>query len=102
MAQFIVLHGYKKDPTEFAAFFTAEAAVGMAKAMAAGKFPARCIKTWDPGVYGRLDHVVCLWEGANSQDVQTSLQSSGLLEYMSADIMQVDETDWAQLAQMGG
>jgi hypothetical protein len=102
MAQFIVVHGYKKDPAELDAFFTPAAAVGMAKAMQAREMPARCIKTWSPGQYGRRDQFVCLWEAAKPEDVQASLQSSGLLDYITADIMQVDETDWAQLAKMGG
>ena len=102
MAQYIVLHSYTKDPTEFAAFFTPEVALGMAKAMAAGETPARCIKTWDPSQHGRLDYFVCLWEGEKPEDVQAALEGSGLIEYITADIMQVDETDWAQLAQMGG
>jgi hypothetical protein len=100
MTLYIVVHHYKKDPAEFEAYFAARAMV-YAKTMAAGQSPARCIKTWDPSRQGRLDYLFCLWEADRAEDVQRTLQNFGLLEFLTADIMQVGETDWAQLAQAG-
>jgi hypothetical protein len=100
MAQYIVLHRYVKSPQEFAAFFTPARVAGMAQSMASGQTPAHCIKTWDASAHGRTDYFVCLWEGPSSQAVEETLRGSGILDYISADIMQVDEMDWAQLAKM--
>lgn len=56
----------------------------------------------DPVGQGRLDCLFCVWDAAKAEDVQTTLQDFGLLDYLTADIMQVGETDWAQLAQVSG
>ena len=100
MALYVAVHTYKKDPAEFSAFFTARA-MYYARTMAAGQSAARCLKTWDPSGQGRLDYLFCLWDADKPEDVQKTLQDFGLLEYLTADIMQVAETDWAQLAQSG-
>jgi hypothetical protein len=34
--------------------------------------------------------------------METALKQAGLLDYITADIMQVDETDWAQVAAAAG
>lgn len=98
MALHIVLHTPKKDPKDIAAFF-AKNAVRFAVDMAAGKTPAVCIKTWDPGSYGRGDYMFCLWEAKKPADIETVLREYGLSDYVTADIMKVNETDWAQLAK---
>jgi len=43
-----------------------------------------------------------LWEAGSAQDVETTIRSFGLLEYFTLDAMQVDETDWEQVAKAGG
>ena len=87
--------------------------------MAAGQTPGKCIKTWDSmnfcqlcsrltlwggrvGKNGQADCTFCLWECAGPADVQATLDATGLLEYITADIRQVDETDWAMVAQAAG
>ena len=56
----------------------------------------------DPVGQGRLDCLIGLWDAAEAEDNQTTLQDFGLLDYLTADVMQVVETDWAQLAQVSG
>lgn len=47
MAQYIALHTLKKSAEEVMKAIT-EASPEFARAMAAGKTPAKCIKTWNP------------------------------------------------------
>lgn len=100
MAQYIVLHTLKKSPEEVGAFL-AEGADELARATAAGAFPAKCIKTWNPMPHGRTEYIFCLWEADKLEDVETSLKKSGVLDYLTADTMEVDEIDWEQLAKAG-
>ena len=100
MAKYMVLHTYTKGPEEFAAAFGPKETQEFARAMAAGETPAKCLKTWNPGPYGRTDYAFCLWEAEKPEDIETSL--GAMLEYVTADIMQVDETDWAEVAKAGG
>jgi hypothetical protein len=101
MAQYFALHTQKKDPKKFADFFGANAP-RYATTMAAGKVPAKCIKTWNPMGYGRNDYVFCLWEAQKPADIEATLREFGLLDYLTADILKVDEIDWAQLAKASG
>jgi len=98
MAQYIVLHTLKKSPQEFAEFM-GKFAPELARAMAAGETPAKCIKTWNPVPHGRTEYVFCLWEADKPEDIEASLEP--VLEQLTADIMRVDETDWEQLAKAG-
>ena len=66
--------------------------------MAAGQMPAKCVKTYNPYTFGRGDYVFCIWEAENIEDIQSVLDSSGLSNYVTADIMPVTEIDWAELA----
>jgi len=102
MAQFMVLHTMKKSVEEYAAFATPQMMGAFALSMAAGQTPAKAIKTWDSMNYGLTDYAFCLWEGASAADVQATLDATGLLDYITADIRQVDETDWAMVAQAAG
>jgi hypothetical protein len=101
MAMFMVMHTYKK-PVEEVARVLEKIQVPMAKAMASGQTPARCLKTWNPGAYGRLEPAFCLWEGESADDVVETLRQYGMMDVTTADTMQVDETDWAQVAQEAG
>ena len=47
MAKYIALHTLKKSAEETMNAFT-EAAPEMARALASGEPPAKCIKTWNP------------------------------------------------------
>jgi len=100
MALYFALHTLKKTPQELHDFWTEESAVELARAMAAGATPAKCIKTWNPAAYGRTDYMFCLWEADKPEDVEATL--GPLLEYLTADVMQVDETDWEQVAKAAG
>lgn len=51
MALYFAVHTYKKNPAEFGVFLAARAA-HIVKTMAAGKTPAKCVKTWDPSGQG--------------------------------------------------
>ncbi len=97
MAKYFALHTLKKSPEEFSEFFNEEAMAQLARAMAAGQTPAKCIKTWNPIPHGRTDYLFCLWEADNPGDIETSLGEG--LEYITIDAMQVDEIDWEEMAK---
>ncbi len=99
MATYFALHTPIGDPAAGWEFFN-KGAPALAAAMAAGKTPAKCMKTWNPYTFGRGDYVFCLWEAEKPEDVMAVLQSSGLSNYVTVDLMQVTEIDWAQLAVM--
>jgi hypothetical protein len=59
---------------------------------------ARSIFTWSPYKYGRKDLFgFCLWEGETVEDVKTAL--GDILTMLDAEIMEVEELDWAVLAK---
>jgi len=101
MAKYIVLHTLKKSAEEVSKALS-EGAAEIARAMASGETPAKCIKTWNPIPHGRTDYLFCLWEADKPEDVETSIRALGLLEYFTLDAMQVDEIDWEQMAKAGG
>ncbi|MFN2232074.1 MAG: hypothetical protein ACK2VA_20080 [Anaerolineae bacterium] len=98
MAKYFALHTLKKSGEEVSDALNAGAAE-MAKAMASGQTPARCVKTWSPIPHGREDYSFCVWEADSENDVKSTIESFGLLEYFTLDAMQVDEIDWAELAK---
>ena len=97
MEKYFVLHKPIGDPAVGMAFFQ-KMAPGLAADMAAGKVPARALKTWNPIPFGRVDYVFCLWEADRIEDIEAVLADSGLATIVSADIMQVAEVDWQELA----
>jgi len=99
MAKYIALHTLKKSVEETMKVF-AEVAPEMARAMAAGETPAKCIKTWNPIPHGRTDYIFCLWEADKPEDIEASL--GDFLNYVTIDNLQVDEIDWAEAAATGG
>ena len=101
MAKYLVLHTLKKSVEEVNNALNA-GAPEMARAMAAGETPCKCIKTWSPLAYGRSDYMFCLWDADKPEDVEASISALGLMEYFTIDSMQVDEIDWAQMALAGG
>ena len=64
--------------------------------------PAKCLKTWNPMAHDRADYIFCLWDAEKAEDIEAVLSESGMAEYITSDLMAVDELDWAQLAQAGG
>jgi hypothetical protein len=67
--------------------------------MEAGQTPAKCLKTWNPMAHGRADYIFCLWDAEKAGDIEAVLSESGMAEYITSDLMAVDEIDWPQLAQ---
>ncbi len=98
MPKFIALHTYRREPAATMEFFMKNAPA-LAAAMEAGQVPAKAIKSWIPLAYGRTDYAFCLWEARKVEDVLAVLNSSHLSDYVTCDVMQVDETDWAELAK---
>jgi hypothetical protein len=97
MAKYFALHKTIGDPAAGWEFFS-KGAPALAAAMAAGQMPAKCLMTWNPFTYGRGDYVFCLWEAENLEAIVTVLNLSGLVNYVTSDIMPVTEIDWAELA----
>ncbi|MFH1330404.1 MAG: hypothetical protein ABIJ48_07135 [Actinomycetota bacterium] len=98
MVMYFALHTPIGDPAAGWEFFT-KGAPALAAAMAAGQMPARALTTWSPFAYGRTDYVFCLWEAEKPEDVMTVIRDSGLADYVTVDLMQVDGIDWGELAK---
>ena len=99
MAKYIAVHTLKKSAKKTMQVF-AEAAPEMARAMAAGETPAKCIKTWNPIPHGRTDYIFCLWEAEKPEDIEASL--GDFVNFVTIDNLQVDEIDWEEAAKAGG
>jgi hypothetical protein len=97
MAMFFAVHKPIGDPAAGWEWF-GKGAPALAAAMAAGQMPAKCLKTWNPYTYGRGDYIFCMWEAENKEDVEKVLEENGFNDYVTTDLMQVSEIDWAQLA----
>jgi len=97
MALFFALHTTKGDPAAGWEWF-GKGAPALAAAMAAGQLPARCVTTYNPFAHGRGEYVFCLWEAESKEDVEKVLLQAGFDEYVTSDVMQVTEIDWAKLA----
>jgi hypothetical protein len=69
--------------------------------MTNGQVPAVLVKTWNPGGHGRNDYFFCLWEAKNPADIKATLKEFSLDQWLTADIMEADEIDWAALAKAG-
>ena len=99
MAMFFALHTPIGDPAKGWEWF-GQGAPALAAGMAAGQFPAKCLKTWNPFAFGRGEYVFCIWEAENKEDIEKVLHDAGFYDYVTADVMQVAEIDWADLAKM--
>lgn len=88
----IVHHKMLKGAEESLAWW-AEAAPQIKAANLAGQLPAKLLYTWRPDLT-QTPVAFCLWEAEGSEQVQASLEAGGILEWMSAEIMPVEETDW--------
>jgi hypothetical protein len=99
MATFFALHTPVGDPAKGWEWF-GKGAPALAAAMAAGQLPAKCVKTFNPFTYGRGDYVFCIWEAENKEDIEKVLRDNGFYDYVTTDLMQVTEIDWAELAKI--
>lgn len=97
MAKFFALHTPIGDPAAGWEWF-GKGAPALAAAMAAGQMPAKCLTTWNPATYGRADYIFCIWEAEKQEDIEKVLRDNGFYDYVTTDLMQVSEIDWAQLA----
>lgn len=95
---FFALHTPVGDPAAGWEFFS-KGAPALAAAMEASQMPAKALWTWNPFTYGRGDYVFCLWEAEKPEDVMAVLAESGLTDYVTVDLMQVDAIDWKELAK---
>jgi beta-glucosidase-like glycosyl hydrolase len=98
MATFFALHTPKGDPAKGWEWFS-QGAPQLAAAMAAGQIPAKCLTTWNPYAHGRGDYVFCIWEADSKEAVEKVLRENGFDDYVTSDVMQVSEIDWADLAK---
>jgi hypothetical protein len=98
MAMFFALHKTIGDPAKGWEWFSKGAPM-LAAAMAAGQLPAKCLTTWNPYTYGRGDYVFCIWEAEKKEDIEKILRDNGFYDYVTTDLMQVSEIDWAELAK---
>ena len=48
MALYIIVHKLKVGPEEFGAVMQSDEMPKLAKAMASGETPAKCLKSWNP------------------------------------------------------
>ena len=96
MNKYIAMHTYTVDPPKVWKLL-GDVASQLAIDMATGKVPAKCLKTWNPLPHGRAEYAFCLWEAEKPEDILTSLGK--LMDVITADIMQVDEIDWAVLTE---
>ena len=97
MSLYMVVHGLKIDAGQFSAAMQSDDVGKLAKAMAEGQTPAKCLKSWNPLPHGNTDTFICLWEVDNPDDISATLGAE-MLTMLTCDPMQVDEIDWAKVA----
>ena len=99
MALYMIVHSLKISADQFAAAMESEGLLELAKAMVSGKTPAKCLKSWNPLPYGNDKTFYCLWEANDPSDIEATL-GSDMLAILTCDPVQVDEIDWAQVANL--
>ncbi|MFO7696846.1 MAG: hypothetical protein R6X16_06775 [Anaerolineae bacterium] len=92
MPKFMVHHKMLKGADETLAWW-AQAKPAMAAANKAGQLPAKLLYTWAPDMH-KFPVASCLWEADSPELVMAAIEGGGLLEWMSAEVMEVEETDW--------
>ena len=97
MSLYMVVHSLKIDAGQFSAAMQSDDVGKLAKAMAEGQTPAKCLKSWNPLPHGNTDTFICLWEADNPDDISATLGAE-MLTMLTCDPMQVDEIDWAKVA----
>lgn len=90
--KYIVHHKMLKGADETLVWW-GQAKPAIAAANKAGQLPAKLLYAWSPDVHKVAD-AFCLWEANSPEPVMAALQAGGLLEWMSAEIFEVEETDW--------
>ena len=98
MALYIIVHKLKVGPEEFGAVMQSDEMPKLAKAMASGETPAKCLKSWNPLPYGKTYEFYCPWEANRTADIEATL-GADMLGIITCDPVQVDEIDWAEDAK---
>ena len=99
MSLYIIIHNLKVSVEEFSSVMESEGPMELAKAMATGQTPAKCLKSWNPLPYGNDNMFIRLWEPDNPSDIEATL-GHDMLAMITCDPMEVDEIDWAQVANL--
>ena len=99
MSLYIIIHNLKTSLEEFSSVMESEGPMELAKAMATGQTPAKCLKSWNPLPYGNDNMFICLWEADNPSGIEATL-GPDMLAIITWDPMEVDEIDWAQVASL--
>jgi hypothetical protein len=96
VTQYMAVHTHTKSSAETWKVFD-EGGPAMALAMKQGKTPAICRKTWEPHLPGKPEVAFSLWEAEKPEDVIATL--GALNEYITTDLVPVEEIDWDELAE---
>ena len=99
MPLYMIVHSLKISADQFSAAMESEGPLELAQAMASGQTPAKCLKSWNPLPYGIDNKFFCLWEANNPSDIEATL-GPDMLGMLTCDPVQVDEIDWAQVANL--
>ena len=60
MSLYMIVHSLKINSDQFSAAMESEGPLELAKAMASGETPAKCLKSWNPLPYGNDKVFYCL------------------------------------------
>ncbi len=99
MSLYMIVHSLKINADQFSAAMESDGPLELAKAMASGQTPAKCLKSWNPLPYGNENTFYCLWEANDPSDIEATL-GPDMLAMLTCDPVQVDEIDWTQVANL--
>ena len=99
MALYMIVHSLKINADQFSAAMESEGPLELAKAMASGQTPAKWHKSCNPLPYGNENTFYCLWEANDPCYIEATL-GPDMLAMLTCDPVQVDEIDWAQVANL--
>ena len=99
MSLYMIVHSLKISAEQFSAAMESDGPLELAKAMASGQTPAKCLKSWNPLPYGNDNTFYCLWEANNPSDIEATL-GPDMLGMLTCDPVQVDEIDRVQIANL--
>ena len=99
MSLYMIVHSLRINADQFSAQMCIRDRLELAKAMASGQTPAKCLKSWNPLPYGNENTFYCLWEANDPSDIEATL-GPDMLAMLTCDPVQVDEIDWAQVANL--
>jgi len=98
MANYFIAHTLRISADEFSSAMQSETVPELAKAMDSGQTPAKCLKSWNPLLYGNTDTFFCLWEADRTAVIETTLGPE-MLAMLTCNPLQVDEIDWSEISR---